>query len=77
MGLDGSLHFTVPSMNRLNQTEPATFTILPCWAFFRDSNFLYFVYLKSDPKSDRHQCSGVSAGRTEMNTWFQWDLLSD
>jgi hypothetical protein len=30
-------------MNRLNQTEPATFSILPCWAFFRDSVFLYFT----------------------------------
>jgi hypothetical protein len=30
-------------MNRLNQTEPATFSILPCWAFFGDSYFLYFV----------------------------------
>jgi hypothetical protein len=42
-GVDGSLHFTVPSMNRLNQTELATFSILPCWAFFRDSYFLYFL----------------------------------
>jgi hypothetical protein len=25
-GVDGSLHFTVPSMNRLNQTEAATFS---------------------------------------------------
>jgi hypothetical protein len=31
--LDGSLHLTVPSRDRLNQTEPATFSILPCWAF--------------------------------------------
>jgi hypothetical protein len=29
-GVDGSLHLTVPSMNRLNQTEPATFSILLC-----------------------------------------------
>jgi hypothetical protein len=29
-------------MNRLNQTEPATFSILPCWAFFKDSIFIYF-----------------------------------
>jgi predicted PP-loop superfamily ATPase len=28
-------------MNRLNQTEPTTFSILLCWAFFRDSVFLY------------------------------------
>jgi hypothetical protein len=40
-GVDGSLHLTVPSMNRLNQTEPATFSVWPCWAFFRDSYFLY------------------------------------
>jgi hypothetical protein len=36
-GVDGNLHFPVPSMNRLNQTEPATFSLLSCWAFFRDS----------------------------------------
>jgi hypothetical protein len=38
-----NLHFPVPSMNRLNQTEPATFSILPSWAFFRDSVFLYLI----------------------------------
>jgi hypothetical protein len=32
-GVDASLYLTVPSMNRLNQTEPATFSILTCWAF--------------------------------------------
>jgi hypothetical protein len=32
-------------MNRLNQTEPATFSILLCWAFFRDSVFIYFMIL--------------------------------
>jgi hypothetical protein len=42
MGHGVYLHFPVPSMIRLNQTEPATFSILPCWAFFRDSVFLYF-----------------------------------
>jgi hypothetical protein len=41
-GVDGNLHLPVPSMNRHNQTEPATFLILSCWAFFRDSVFLYF-----------------------------------
>jgi hypothetical protein len=41
-GVDGSLHLTVPSMNRLNQTEPATFSILSFWAFFRDFCLLYF-----------------------------------
>jgi hypothetical protein len=29
-GVDGSLHLTVPSINRFNQTDPATFSILPC-----------------------------------------------
>jgi hypothetical protein len=42
-GVDGNLHFPVPSMNRLSQIEPATFSILPCWAFFRDSVFIYFI----------------------------------
>jgi hypothetical protein len=27
-------------MNRLNKTEPATFSILSCWSIFRDSYFL-------------------------------------
>jgi hypothetical protein len=31
-------------MNRLNQTEPATFSILSCWAFFKDSYFSLFCY---------------------------------
>jgi hypothetical protein len=42
-GVDVSLHLTVPSMNRLNQTEPATFSTMPCLAFFRDSYFLQFT----------------------------------
>jgi hypothetical protein len=43
-GVDGNLQFPVSSMNRLNQTEPATFSILLCWTFFRDSVFsLYFI----------------------------------
>jgi hypothetical protein len=33
----------VPSMNRLNQTEPAPFSILRFCAFFRDSVFTYFM----------------------------------
>jgi hypothetical protein len=42
-GVDGNLHFPVPSMNRLSQTEPSTFSILPFWTLFRDSVFLYFA----------------------------------
>jgi hypothetical protein len=49
--VDGSLDLTVPFMNRLNQTEPATFSILPCWAFFRDSYFHYFTSDKSQRKN--------------------------
>jgi hypothetical protein len=29
---------------RLNQTEPTTFSILPCLAFFRDAVFIYFGF---------------------------------
>jgi hypothetical protein len=35
-GVDGNLHLHFPV---LNQTEPATFLVLPCWVFFRDSDF--------------------------------------
>jgi hypothetical protein len=42
IGLEGNLHLPVPSMIMLNQTKPATFSVLPCWAFFRDSVFLQF-----------------------------------
>jgi hypothetical protein len=45
-GVDGSLHLPVPSMNKFNHTEPATFSILPRWAVFRDSYFilLYTIF---------------------------------
>ena len=43
-GVDGSLHFPLSSMNRLNQTEPATYAILLFWAFgFLRTFILYFV----------------------------------
>jgi hypothetical protein len=35
-GMDGFLYFVEPSMNRLNQTETATFSILSFWSFVRD-----------------------------------------
>jgi hypothetical protein len=38
-----SLQLPLPSMNWLNQTEPATFSILSCWTFFRE--FRFFLYL--------------------------------
>jgi hypothetical protein len=44
MGVDGNLHFPIPSINRLNQTELATFSIVLFWTFFRHSVFLYFMY---------------------------------
>jgi hypothetical protein len=49
--VDSNLHFPEPSMNRLNHTESATFSIfsiLPCWAFFRGSVFLYFKEWNAD-----------------------------
>ena len=37
---DGSLHLPLPSMNRLNQTEPATFcNFVVFWDFFRSFYF--------------------------------------
>jgi hypothetical protein len=42
-------------MNRLNQTEPATFSILPCWAFFRDSVF-YLFFEKPSSLRSQSQC---------------------
>jgi hypothetical protein len=39
-GPDGSFQLLLPSINRLNQTESATFLILPRWAFFRGPVFL-------------------------------------
>jgi hypothetical protein len=36
-GIDGNLLLPLPTMNRLNQTDPATFSILSFFAFFRDS----------------------------------------
>jgi hypothetical protein len=44
---EGNLHFQVPSMNWFNQTEPATFSILPSLAFFRASGFLFYVIQKT------------------------------
>jgi hypothetical protein len=41
-GVGGSLHLPILTMNRLNQTEPATFLILSFWDFFTDSAFCYF-----------------------------------
>ena len=53
-GEDGSLHFPILSMNRLNQNEPATFAVLLFWAFFRGSFFfLYFVIMNSICFCDR------------------------
>ena len=43
-GVGGSLHFTLPFMNRLNHTEPASFAILLFWAFFRGSFSWIFLY---------------------------------
>ena len=34
-GVDDRLHLTLLSINRLNQTEPATFSVLLFWAFFK------------------------------------------
>jgi hypothetical protein len=41
VGVDSSLNFLVLYTNRLNQTEPATFSILLFWTFFGNSISLY------------------------------------
>jgi hypothetical protein len=41
-GADFKIHLPVTSVDSLNQTEPATFSIVPCRAFFRDSFFSLF-----------------------------------
>ena len=38
-GVDSSLLLPVPSINRLNQTKPATFAILLFWTFSRGCFF--------------------------------------
>jgi hypothetical protein len=38
-GVNGGLHLQEPSVNRLYQTEPATFPVLLFWMFLRDSFF--------------------------------------
>jgi hypothetical protein len=69
-GVDGNLHFPVPSMNMLNQTEPATLSILPFWAFFRDSVFIYLMItsLLFVP------CGGC---KTSPHTFNQWCYIFD
>jgi hypothetical protein len=43
-GVYGSLQFPVSSINRLNQTEPAALSMLPCWAC-RNSAFPYMYFI--------------------------------
>jgi hypothetical protein len=38
--------FPLPSMNRLNQTDPATFSVLPFCVFFGDSVFIFIKLTK-------------------------------
>jgi hypothetical protein len=50
-GVKGSLHLLLLPMNTLNQTESATFSILPFWAFFKDLfglEMLLFLLIKSN-----------------------------
>jgi hypothetical protein len=65
-GVDGNLHLTVPSINRRN----ATFSILPCWAFFRDSCFLY-KYISAvirTKKYQHHHTTGTIMKKTQKMT---------
>jgi hypothetical protein len=63
--VDGNLHFPLPFMNRLNQTEPATFSILSCWTFFRNSVFLYFIVISVLFVP----CGGCKKSHRTFNQW--------
>ena len=52
--MDSSLYFPLPSINRLNQTEPATFAILLFWALFRGANFLYLPDIETNDRANGH-----------------------
>jgi hypothetical protein len=73
-GVDGNLHFAVPSMNRLNQTEPATFSIVLCWTFFRDSVFLYFRFDRSFWTPLIVTCIGFGVGKW-LGRWAMSSLV--
>jgi hypothetical protein len=51
LGMDGNLEFPLPSMNRLNQTEPAIFLILTFYVFFMDSLLLYILSFVGAPQN--------------------------
>ena len=57
-GVDGSLHLPLPSMSRLNQTEPATFSVLLCSAFFK--GYIFSVFQKWQ-KYAKSLCLGKTA----------------
>jgi hypothetical protein len=42
--LGGHGRWLANTITWLNQTEPVTFSILPWWAFFRDSVFVFFFF---------------------------------
>jgi hypothetical protein len=51
--VDRKLHLTLPSMNRLNETEPATFSVLSFLNFFRNFVFCFvLIYYKRDLKQN-------------------------
>ena len=45
--VDDSFHLPLLSMNRLNQTEPATFSILSFWDFFKGSIVSVFCLINT------------------------------
>jgi hypothetical protein len=50
-GLVGRLQIPLPFMNRLKQTQPVKFSILPYSTFLSDSVFLYFNNLNDGPST--------------------------
>ena len=43
-GMEYSLHLPLPTMNRLNQTEPSTFSILTLWSF--RMGYIFHIFSK-------------------------------
>jgi hypothetical protein len=76
-GVDGNLYFLVPSMNRLNQTEPATFSILTCCAVVLCNNWLEFketLWESSISRGDAHTV-GLFRSDTLTQSYVPWLVM--
>jgi hypothetical protein len=65
-GMDAFLQFQVLSMNRFNQTEPATFSNFSCWGFFRDSVLLFLLYKSDELTKTQKHCNFINKCLTSV-----------